>query len=103
MRLSEYSNIKKVKCDLAPRRRRGIKKNSWEMIYDRSLVCLCVERLTLGVALYSFQSLSAMELTIKVLHCDGDIIESETVMTFLADEKVSENETIVISWMVLLI
>jgi hypothetical protein len=44
-----------------------------------------------------------MELTIKVLHCDGDIIESETVMTFLADEKVSENETIVISWMVLLI
>ena len=36
-----------------------------------------------------------MELTIKVLHCDGDIIESETVMTFLADEKVSQRHEVV--------
>jgi hypothetical protein len=32
---------------------------------------------------------------VKVLHCDGEIIESETLMTFLSDEKVSDNEAIV--------
>jgi hypothetical protein len=36
-----------------------------------------------------------MEFCVKVLHCDGEIIESETLMTFLSDEKVSDNEAIV--------
>jgi len=45
--------------------------------------------------LYLYQSLSAMEIVIKVLHCESEIIESETIMTFLADEKVSDNEAIV--------
>ena len=32
---------------------------------------------------------------LKVLHCEVEIIESETLMDFLADEKVSDNEAIV--------
>lgn len=36
-----------------------------------------------------------MEIVIKVLHCAPEIIESDTIMNFLADEKVSDNEAIV--------
>ena len=38
-----------------------------------------------------------MDIVIKVLHCKAEIIESETLMNFLADEKVSDNEAIVSS------
>ena len=51
----------------------------------------------LEVALHAFQSLTALEFVIKVLHCNSEIIESETLMTFLADDKVSENEQIKIA------
>lgn len=51
-----------------------------------------------GVALYSYQSLPAMDFVIKVLHCEVEIIENETLMNFLADEKVSDNEAIVRSF-----
>ena len=51
-----------------------------------------------GVALYSYQSLPAMDFVIKVLHCEVEIIENETLMNFLADEKVSDNEAIVYSF-----
>jgi hypothetical protein len=54
-----------------------------------------------GVALYAYQSLSALEFTIKVLHCESEITESETLMTFLADEKISDNEAIVMRYGIL--
>jgi hypothetical protein len=50
------------------------------------------------VALYCYQSLPAMDFVIKVLHCEVEIIENETLMNFLADEKVSDNEAIVHSF-----
>jgi hypothetical protein len=66
------------------------------MIYDINLVYFFLRGgVNLGVALYSFQALSAMEFVIKVLHCNVEIVESETLMTFLADDKISENEAIV--------
>lgn len=37
-----------------------------------------------------------MDFVVKVLHCEIEIIENETLMTFLADEKVSDNEAIVL-------
>ena len=67
------------------------------MIYDRSLVCLqlyCGANRT-GVALFTYQSLPAVDIVIKVLHCEVEIIENETLMNFLSDEKVSDNEAIV--------
>lgn len=51
----------------------------------------------LEVALYTYQSLGALEIVLKVLHCEVEILESETIMSFLADEKVSDNEAIVYS------
>lgn len=36
-----------------------------------------------------------MDFVLKVLRCETQIIESETIMTFLADDKVSDNEAIV--------
>jgi hypothetical protein len=48
--------------------------------------------------LYAYQSLSALEFTVKVLHCESEITVSETLMTFLADEKISDNEAIVIPY-----
>ena len=70
------------------------------MIYDKSLVSLLVfcGLICEGVALYSYQSLPAMDFVIKVLHCEVEIIENETLMNFLADEKVSDNEAIVHSF-----
>jgi hypothetical protein len=47
------------------------------------------------VALYAYTPLGPMEVVIKVLHCSTEIIESDTIMNFLADEKVSDNEAIV--------
>lgn len=41
-----------------------------------------------------------MDFVIKVLHCEVEIIENETLMTFLADEKVSDNEAIVLLWLI---
>jgi len=38
-----------------------------------------------------------MDFVLKVLHCEIEIIENETLMTFLADEKVSDNEAIKIA------
>ena len=69
------------------------------MIYDINLVYYTFEGIQVNgaeVALHSFQALPAMDFVIKVLHCDGEIIESETLMTFLSDEKVSDNEAIVL-------
>lgn len=45
--------------------------------------------------MYSYQASPAMDFVLKVLHCDVEIIESETLMDFLADEKISDNEAIV--------
>jgi hypothetical protein len=74
------------------------------MIYDRNSVFLKQDGINgVEVALYSYLPLSAMEMVIKVLHCDADIIESETIMTFLSDEKVSDNEQIVYSLSIYLI
>jgi len=55
-------------------------------------VLICLE-----VALYAYQSLGALDVVLKVLHCEVEILESETIMSFLADEKVSDNEAIVYS------
>jgi hypothetical protein len=48
------------------------------------------------VALYAYTLLGPIEIVIKVLHCVPEIIESDTIMNFLADEKVSDNEAIVL-------
>ena len=37
-----------------------------------------------------------MDFVVKVLHCEPEITDSETLMAFLADEKVSDNEAIVL-------
>jgi cytokinesis protein len=36
-----------------------------------------------------------MDFVMKVLHCEAEVTESETLMAFLADDKVSDNEAIV--------
>jgi len=37
-----------------------------------------------------------MEIVLKILRCEVEIIESDTIMNFLADERVSDNEAIVL-------
>ena len=46
--------------------------------------------------MYAYSTLEAMEIVLKILRCEVEIIESDTIMNFLADERVSDNEAIVL-------
>ena len=46
--------------------------------------------------MYAYSALEATAIVLKILRCEVEIIESDTIMNFLADERVSDNEAIVL-------